>query len=149
MQFMLMINEDESAYAGEGGAALMEATLAGHMKLAEDLVAAGSAILRRAAETRRHSPPPPPPPFPPPPPPPPPSPPSPPAPPPPPPGHHAAFRSRLGQLARRPLCRGRTRSLAGSTSSTSPASTRRSNGRGAFRVPRGGIEVRPIWPMEG
>lgn len=41
MQFMLMINEDESAYAGPGGAALLEATLAGHMKLAEDLVAAG------------------------------------------------------------------------------------------------------------
>jgi len=41
MQFMLMINEDESPYAGEGGAALLEATLAGHMKLAEDLVAAG------------------------------------------------------------------------------------------------------------
>lgn len=41
MQFMLMINEDESAYAGAGGAALLEATLAGHMKLAQDLVAAG------------------------------------------------------------------------------------------------------------
>ena len=41
MQFMLMINEDESPYAGPDGAALMEATLAGHMKLAEDLVAAG------------------------------------------------------------------------------------------------------------
>lgn len=41
MQFMLMINEDDSAYAGEGGAALMEATLAGHMQLAQDLVAAG------------------------------------------------------------------------------------------------------------
>ena len=41
MQFMLMINEDESAYAGAEGAALLEATLAGHMKLAEDLVAAG------------------------------------------------------------------------------------------------------------
>jgi len=41
MQFMLMINEDESAYAGPEGAALMEATLAGHMKLAQDLVAAG------------------------------------------------------------------------------------------------------------
>ncbi|QDH34700.1 YciI family protein [Porphyrobacter sp. YT40] len=41
MQFMLMINEDESAYAGEGGAALLEQVLAGHMKLAEDLVAAG------------------------------------------------------------------------------------------------------------
>jgi hypothetical protein len=41
MQFMLMINEDESAYTGADGAAVMEATLAGHMKLAEDLVAAG------------------------------------------------------------------------------------------------------------
>lgn len=41
MQFMLMINEDESAYGGEGGAALMEQVLAGHMKLAEDLIAAG------------------------------------------------------------------------------------------------------------
>ncbi len=41
MQFILMINEDESPYAGPDGAALMEATLAGHMKLAEDLVAAG------------------------------------------------------------------------------------------------------------
>lgn len=41
MQFMLMINEDESAYAGPGGAALLEATIAGHMKLAEDLAAAG------------------------------------------------------------------------------------------------------------
>ena len=41
MQFMLMINEDESAYGGPDGAALLEATLAGHMKLAEDLAAAG------------------------------------------------------------------------------------------------------------
>lgn len=41
MQFILMINEDESAYEGPDGAALLEATLAGHMKLAEDLVAAG------------------------------------------------------------------------------------------------------------
>ena len=41
MQFMLMINEDESTYAGPEGAALMEQVLAGHMKLAEDLVAAG------------------------------------------------------------------------------------------------------------
>ncbi|MCL9981923.1 MAG: YciI family protein [Erythrobacter sp.] len=41
MQFMLMINEDESAYAGPDGAALLEATLAGHMQLAHDLVAAG------------------------------------------------------------------------------------------------------------
>jgi hypothetical protein len=41
MQFMLMINEDESPYAGPDGAALLEATLAGHMQLAQDLVAAG------------------------------------------------------------------------------------------------------------
>ena len=44
MQFMLMINEDESPYAGPGGAALLEATLAGHMQLAQDLVAAGIAF---------------------------------------------------------------------------------------------------------
>jgi len=41
MQFMLMINEDESVYDGAEGAALLEQVLAGHMKLAEDLVAAG------------------------------------------------------------------------------------------------------------
>lgn len=40
MQFMLMINEDESAYAGPEGAKVMEQVLAGHMKLAEDLAAA-------------------------------------------------------------------------------------------------------------
>jgi len=44
MQFVLMINEDESPYAGPDGAALMEATLAGHMQLAQDLVAAGIAF---------------------------------------------------------------------------------------------------------
>lgn len=43
MQFMLLMHEDESIYAGEGGDALMEATVAGHMKLGEDLVAAGVA----------------------------------------------------------------------------------------------------------
>ena len=41
MQFMLMINEDESVYDSAEGAALLEQVLAGHMKLAEDLVAAG------------------------------------------------------------------------------------------------------------
>ncbi len=41
MQFVLMINEDNAPYEGPDGAALMEATLAGHMKLAGDLVAAG------------------------------------------------------------------------------------------------------------
>jgi hypothetical protein len=44
MQFMLMINEDESPYAGPDGAALMEQVLAGHMQLAQDLVAAGIAF---------------------------------------------------------------------------------------------------------
>ena len=41
MQYMLLIHEDESAYMGENGAAVMEATLAGHMKLAEEWHAAG------------------------------------------------------------------------------------------------------------
>ena len=41
MQFVLMINEDNSVYATPEGAGLMEATLAGHMQLAQDLVAAG------------------------------------------------------------------------------------------------------------
>lgn len=41
MQFMLMINEDESVYDGADGAALLDATMAAHMKLAEDLAAAG------------------------------------------------------------------------------------------------------------
>ncbi len=41
MQFMLMINEDESVYEGEAGAALLETTMAAHMQLAEDLAAAG------------------------------------------------------------------------------------------------------------
>ena len=41
MQFMLMMHEDLGIYEGPEGAALMEATVAGHMKLGEDLVAAG------------------------------------------------------------------------------------------------------------
>ncbi|MEO0590188.1 MAG: YciI family protein [Pseudomonadota bacterium] len=41
MQYMLLINEDESVYAGEEGAALMEKTLAGHMKLIEKLSVSG------------------------------------------------------------------------------------------------------------
>ncbi|MBI1401851.1 MAG: YciI family protein [Porphyrobacter sp.] len=44
MQFMLMINEDRSVYEGAEGAGLMEQVLAGHMKLAEDLIAAGVAF---------------------------------------------------------------------------------------------------------
>ena len=41
MQYMLLINEDESIYAGEEGAALMEKTLAGHMALIEKLSVSG------------------------------------------------------------------------------------------------------------
>ena len=44
MQFMLMINEDESIYEGEDGAKLMEETLAGHMALGEALAAKGIAF---------------------------------------------------------------------------------------------------------
>lgn len=41
MQFMLLINGDMSAYAGPEGAALLDKAVAGHIKLAEDLIAAG------------------------------------------------------------------------------------------------------------
>ena len=41
MQYLLLINEDESVYAGEEGAGRMEATLAGHMRLIEELNARG------------------------------------------------------------------------------------------------------------
>lgn len=44
MQYMLMINEDESAYAGENGAAAMEATLNGHMALAQEWAEKGIAF---------------------------------------------------------------------------------------------------------
>lgn len=41
MQYMLLINEDESIYEGEAGAKLMEETLAAHMALGENLAKAG------------------------------------------------------------------------------------------------------------
>lgn len=41
MQYMLLINEDESIYAGDDGVKLMEETLAGHMKLIEELTKSG------------------------------------------------------------------------------------------------------------
>lgn len=41
MQYMLLIHEDESVYMGDDGAKLMEATLAGHMKMAEEMTAQG------------------------------------------------------------------------------------------------------------
>jgi hypothetical protein len=44
MQYLLLINEDESAYAGENGAQAMEQTLAGHMAFAQALGAKGIAF---------------------------------------------------------------------------------------------------------
>ncbi|WP_298466900.1 YciI family protein [uncultured Erythrobacter sp.] len=42
MQYMLLINESEDAYTGEDAAKVMEATLAGHMKLIEKLTESGT-----------------------------------------------------------------------------------------------------------
>ena len=44
MQYMLMIHEDESAYAGAGGKALMAETIGKHMAFAESLAKAGIAM---------------------------------------------------------------------------------------------------------
>jgi hypothetical protein len=44
MQYMLMIHEDESVYAGPEGEKLLAETLAAHMALGEALVAAGIAF---------------------------------------------------------------------------------------------------------
>ncbi len=44
MQYMLIINEDESIYEGDDGAALMEKTLAGHMALGQALAEKGIAF---------------------------------------------------------------------------------------------------------
>jgi len=41
MQYMLLINESEDAYSGDDGAQVMEATLAGHMALIEELTTSG------------------------------------------------------------------------------------------------------------
>lgn len=41
MQYMLMIHEDESAYAGPDGGAVMADTIAKHTALAEALIASG------------------------------------------------------------------------------------------------------------
>ena len=41
MQYLLLINEDERTYQGGDGEALMERTIAGHMKLIEELTASG------------------------------------------------------------------------------------------------------------
>lgn len=44
MQYALLINEDESVYAGEDGAKLMEQTVAGHMALAQEWGEKGALI---------------------------------------------------------------------------------------------------------
>jgi len=44
MQFMLMIDEDESVYGGPDGAALPEATLAGQRQFAIRLTAPNSGL---------------------------------------------------------------------------------------------------------
>lgn len=44
MQYMLLINEDESVYEGEGGEKLMGETLAGHMAFGEALAKEGIAF---------------------------------------------------------------------------------------------------------
>jgi hypothetical protein len=44
MQYMLMIHEDESVYAGEGGEALMADVLAKHMAFGTDLAQSGIAF---------------------------------------------------------------------------------------------------------
>jgi hypothetical protein len=44
MQYMLMIHEDESAYTGDNGEAVLADTLAKHMALGQALVAAGVAF---------------------------------------------------------------------------------------------------------
>ena len=41
MQYMLLINESGDAYSGDDAAQVMEATLAGHMKLIEKLTESG------------------------------------------------------------------------------------------------------------
>ncbi len=43
MQYMMLIHEDETYYAGDDAAQKMEATIAGHMKLIEELSASGLA----------------------------------------------------------------------------------------------------------
>ena len=41
MQYMLLINEDESVYEGENGAQLMEETIGKHMAFGEELAKSG------------------------------------------------------------------------------------------------------------
>lgn len=44
MQYMLLINEDESAYTGENGEAVMGETIAGHMAFGQALAEQGIAF---------------------------------------------------------------------------------------------------------
>lgn len=115
MQFMLMINEDESVYEGADGAALLEATLAAHMKLAEDLAAAGVPFsgerLKPAATatTLRFD--------------------------------HGAVSLHDGPFAET------HEELGGFYIIDVPSLDHALEWARAIPVPRGGIEVRPIWPM--
>ncbi|KPP96525.1 YciI family protein [Erythrobacter sp. HL-111] len=117
MQFMLMVNEDESAYAGSEGAALLEATLAAHMKLAEDLVAAGVPFsgerLKPAATatTLRFD--------------------------------RGAVSLHDGPFAET------HEELGGFHIIDVPGLDEALEWARRIPVPRGGIEVRPVWPMEG
>jgi hypothetical protein len=117
MQFMLMINEDESAYAGPEGAALMEATLAGHMRLAQDLVAAGIAFsgerLKPAATATT-----------------------------------VKFDAGAVSLHDGPFAETHEE-LGGFYIIDVPSLDEAINWAKRIPVPKGGIEVRPIWPMEG
>jgi hypothetical protein len=44
MQYMLLINEDESVYAGQNGGAIMEETISGHMAFGQSLAEQGIAF---------------------------------------------------------------------------------------------------------
>lgn len=117
MQFMLMINEDESLYAGPEGAALMEQVLAGRMKLAEDLVAAGVPFSGERLK----------------------------------PGSTATtVRSANGTITLHDGPFAETHEeLGGFYIIDVPGLDQAIEWAKAIPVPKGGIEVRPIWPMEG
>jgi hypothetical protein len=117
MQFMLMNNEDESVYESADGAALLEATLAGHMQLAQDLVAAGIAFSGErlkpgaTATTIRWD--------------------------------HGAATLHDGPFAETHEELGGFYIIDVASLDDALSWAKR------IPVPKGGIEVRPIWPMEG
>lgn len=117
MQFMLMINEDESAYVSPEGAGLLEQVLAGHMKLAEDLAAAnirfsGERLKPAATATTVRF-------------------------------DHGAVTLHDGPFAE-------THEELGGFYIIDVASLDEAlEWAKRIPVPKGGIEVRPVWPMEG